>query len=62
MAESLAMMISQCNVDFLKVNRAYVTGLQCSYYGKLFGDLIVTKGFTILHYTLHFEMIALMID
>ena len=38
-AESLAMMISQCNVDFLKVNRAYLIGLQCSYYGKVFGDL-----------------------
>ena len=40
MAESSEMMISQCNVDFLKVNRAYPTGLQCSYYGKFFGDLL----------------------
>ena len=39
MAETSAMMISQCNVDFLKVNRAYLTGLQCSYSGRLLGDL-----------------------
>ena len=51
MAESLAMMISQCNVDFLNVNRAYVTGLQCSYYGKLFGELICNQRF--YHIALH---------
>ena len=39
MAETSAMMINQCNVDFLKINRAYLTGLQCSYFGKLFGDV-----------------------
>ena len=61
MAESLAMMISQCNVYFLKVSRAYLTGLQCSYYGKLFGDL-QPKVFAILHYTLHFEIVALTLD
>ena len=39
MAQTSAVMISQCNVDFLKINKAYLTGLQCSYFGKLFGDL-----------------------
>ena len=39
MAETSAMMISQCYVDFLKVNRAYLTGLQRSYFGRLLGDL-----------------------
>ena len=51
MAEYLAMMISQRNVDFLKVDWAYLTGLQCSYFGKL-----------LLRYTLHFEIIVLMLD
>ena len=60
MVNSLAMMIRQCNADFLKVNRAYLTGLQSSYYGNFWR--FVTKGFTILHYTLHFEIEVLMLD